>query len=154
MIEFGCGDGNQLQLAEYPRYLGLDVSETAIQLCRAKFADDPTKRFKLTSDYAGEQAELALSLDVLYHLVEDEVFEGYMRALFGSATRHVIIYADNGQGADRPHSPHVRHRVFTDWVAAQLPQWQLARHIPNRYPYQGDHHTGSFADFYIYQLVT
>src|SRR5437660_1578196 len=30
VIEFGCGDGNQLSLARYPRYLGLDVSEAAV----------------------------------------------------------------------------------------------------------------------------
>lgn len=29
VIEFGCGDGRQLQLAEYPRYIGLDVSRVA-----------------------------------------------------------------------------------------------------------------------------
>src|SRR3989339_1402077 len=26
IIEFGCGDGNQLRLAAYPSYVGLDVS--------------------------------------------------------------------------------------------------------------------------------
>jgi hypothetical protein len=26
VIEFGCGDGHQLSLADYPRYVGLDVS--------------------------------------------------------------------------------------------------------------------------------
>src|ERR1035438_7415845 len=30
VIEFGCGDGNQLSLAEYPSYLGFDVSNTVI----------------------------------------------------------------------------------------------------------------------------
>src|SRR5579864_6395854 len=30
VIEFGCGDGNQLSLASYPSYVGLDVSRTAI----------------------------------------------------------------------------------------------------------------------------
>ena len=30
VIEFGCGDGNQLALASYPWYLGYDVSATAV----------------------------------------------------------------------------------------------------------------------------
>src|ERR1700744_3995435 len=34
VIEFGCGDGNQLKLAAYPKYLGLDVSETIVAKCR------------------------------------------------------------------------------------------------------------------------
>src|SRR5580700_4696798 len=38
IIEFGCGDGHQLSLAAYPRYVGLDVSRTAIGLCARRFA--------------------------------------------------------------------------------------------------------------------
>ena len=30
VIELGCGDGQQLALAEYPLYLGLDVAKTSI----------------------------------------------------------------------------------------------------------------------------
>ena len=37
VIEFGCGDGNQLTYAEYPRYLGLDVSPVAIDICKKIF---------------------------------------------------------------------------------------------------------------------
>src|SRR5262245_61579496 len=45
VIEWGCGDGAQLALARYPRYIGLDVSRTAVANCIARFADDPTKSF-------------------------------------------------------------------------------------------------------------
>src|SRR5690625_3159471 len=69
VIEFGCGDGNQLELAEYPMYTGYDVSETVIELCRERFSDDPKKRFRLMEEYSGEQAELALSLEVIYHQI-------------------------------------------------------------------------------------
>ncbi|MFI5067905.1 MAG: hypothetical protein ACHP9Z_28540, partial [Streptosporangiales bacterium] len=41
VLEFGCGDGNQLSLAEYPAYIGLDVSRTAVGLCQRRFRDDP-----------------------------------------------------------------------------------------------------------------
>src|ERR1041385_8036217 len=37
VVEFGCGDGNQLSLAQYPKYLGLDVSPTAVLNCAARF---------------------------------------------------------------------------------------------------------------------
>src|SRR5262245_15823168 len=33
VIELGCGDGNQLKLAQYPKYTGYDVSETAVRKC-------------------------------------------------------------------------------------------------------------------------
>src|SRR5580698_5815352 len=47
VIEFGCGDGHQLSLADYPSYVGLDVSRSAVKLCKRRFADDPTKSFFL-----------------------------------------------------------------------------------------------------------
>src|SRR6185369_13409893 len=37
VIEFGSGDGAQLELANYPRYVGVDVSKAAIETTRARF---------------------------------------------------------------------------------------------------------------------
>jgi hypothetical protein len=42
VIEFGCGDGNQISLVEYPRYLGLDISKSAISRCRKNFHNKKT----------------------------------------------------------------------------------------------------------------
>jgi SAM-dependent methyltransferase len=73
VIEFGCGDGEQLALAQYPSYVGVDVSPTSIALCTRRFASDRTKRFYLATkvpEHLG-RFDLALSLDVIYHLVED-----------------------------------------------------------------------------------
>lgn len=150
VIEFGCGDGNQLTLAKYPSYLGLDVSPHAVGGCSRRFAKDPSKSFMLMHDYSGQTAQLALSLDVIYHLTEDEVYETYMQTLFGSAREYIMIYSSD---RDEPHTQveHVRHRQFSQWVRANAPGWRLLRHIPNRYPYSGDNDTGSLADFYIYE---
>jgi SAM-dependent methyltransferase len=151
VIEFGCGDGNQLRLARYPRYLGFDVSRRALASCRTIFRHDAGKRFRAMRRYRGERADLTLSLDVLYHLVEDAVFERYMRTLFGAARRYVVIYSSNTDDNRGYEGTHVRHRRFTDWVATELAEWRLRRHIPNRYPYRGNPRTGSFADFFIYE---
>src|SRR3954447_5620340 len=45
VIEFGSGDGAQLWLANYPTYIGVDVSPTVLDLTRRAFAGDATKRF-------------------------------------------------------------------------------------------------------------
>jgi SAM-dependent methyltransferase len=124
VIEFGCGDGHQLSLAEYPRYVGLDVSPAAVQACQARFANDSTKQFKVVADYNGERADLALSLDVIYHLVEDPVFEEYMRLLFGAAERYVIVFSSNTNRRTPIDRAHVRHRRFTEWTAQQ-DSWRL-----------------------------
>jgi len=151
VIEFGCGDGHQLGLADYPAYTGFDVSTRAIELCRGLFANDASKQFLLTEDYQGQTAELALSLDVVYHLVEDEVFESYMRTLFGAGERYVIVYSSNAAIREEGQAKHVRHRVFTDWVDTNMPRWSLMEHIPNRYPPSTADVQGSLADFYLYE---
>lgn len=151
VLEFGCGDGNQLTLARYPRYVGFDVSVTAIDLCMKKFERDRTKSFYLIDAYAGQIADLALSLDVIFHLVENDVFEEYMRRLFRAATRFVIIYSSNIDKNDAYQGSHVNHRKFTDWVERNCDGWFLKTHIPNKYPGDGNDTENSFADFYIYE---
>ena len=150
IIEFGCGDGHQLSLATYPRYVGLDVSRTAIQICKKLFAADLSKSFFLYEgtcfvDPSGLlAADLAISLDVVYHLIEDPVYESYMSHLFGSSRRYVVVYATNHVMRDT--GPHVRHRNFTAWVDANCPQWRLTQ--VQRGPDSGP----GRADFFVFQL--
>jgi O-antigen/teichoic acid export membrane protein len=151
VIEFGCGDGQQLAKAAYRRYLGLDVSPEAVRLCRTRFAGDPSKELRLISDYRGEQADLALSLDVIFHLVEDDIFDEYMRRLFDASTRWVIVYSSNHDGAGATEGAHVRHREFTRWVQGHRPEWTLRERIPNRFPFAGDFRLGSFSDFFVFE---
>src|ERR1017187_5536833 len=149
VTEFGCGDGNQLSLAEYPVYIGLDVSRSAIGICRQKFANDLTKSFFLYDgachvDRAGVfGADLVLSLDVIFHLVEDSVFEKYMADVFGAGQNYVIIYATNQ--TIRGTAPHVRHRNFTQWVDGNIADWRLIQHMP------GPGTDKIRADYFIYE---
>jgi hypothetical protein len=123
VIEFGCGDGNQLSLALYTTYIGLDVAAKAIKLCQQRFAHDSSKRFLLYDCQTGLNeplyCDLSLSLDVIYHLIEDDVFDLYMTRLFQYARSHVIIYSSNSEQPSP--DPHVRHRRFSSWVANKQP---------------------------------
>ena len=151
IIEFGCGDGNQLRIADYPNYLGFDVSGEAIALCNKNFNKDHSKTFKLLNEYDGQTAHLILSLDVIYHLIEDEIFDSYMRRLFMSSERFVIIYSSNTSSNKEGQASHVKHRKFTTWIEANEPSWELDQYIPNKYPLKNNFPTGSFADFYIFR---
>ncbi|HEY2122850.1 MAG TPA: class I SAM-dependent methyltransferase [Chthoniobacterales bacterium] len=152
VIEFGCGDGSQLALARYPRYVGIDVAHGSITTCRSSFAGDKTKSFHLASQIPPDlgRFELVLSLDVIYHLVEDEVFDTYMRSLFAHADRFMAIYSSNK--IEPSDAPHVRHRVFTRWIEINEPVWRQSGFVPNIYPHDparpGD---TSFADFYFFE---
>jgi SAM-dependent methyltransferase len=155
VIEFGCGDGQQLSLARYPRYLGLDVSRFAIATCKRLFSDDPSKEFKTVEEYAGEKAEAVLSLDVIYHLVEDHVFDRYMTTVFDSAQKWVVIYSSDFEGADeQQHAQHVLHRRFTGWINANRRDWYCAKVVRNKFPFTGDFMTSSHADFYFFTKRT
>ncbi len=151
VVDFGCGNGNQLTLAEYPTYLGVDVSPAAVSACRQRFAADPSRKILLVSEYDGSRADLALSLDVNCHLTEDDGFEHYMRRLFDAASRFVIVYSSNQNEQIEPVSIHVRHRTCTRWIESELSaEWRLLEKIPNAYPYHVDYKTASYSDFYIY----
>jgi SAM-dependent methyltransferase len=151
VLELGCGDGNQLELAEYPRYRGLDVSPVAVERCRARFASDPTKSFALVQDYAGETAELTMSLDVIYHLVEDHVYQSHLRTLFGASTRFVVIYSTNEDAPDDAGLAHVRHRRFSDFVEREFPSWKLVKNEKQPKAYSGDITATSLAEFFFFE---
>jgi len=148
VVDWGCGDGNQLALLDVPHYLGLDVSSTVIDRLRAQYAGDSRREFKVLNTATAEVplAEMALSMDVVYHLTEDDVFERYMDSLFNSATRLVVIYSSNHAGQNG--APHVRDREFASYVAARHPGWQLVCTIPNPYRLL------SRAQFFIYGRQT
>ena len=102
LLDFGCGDGNQASFLDIESYLGFDVSASAIERCRERSSKAMRCRRFCFSEQAVFRAEadafkadLAMSMDVIFHLVEEEVFAKYMENLFSAATRHVIIYSTN-----------------------------------------------------------
>ncbi len=149
VLELGCGDGRQLALADYPAYIGVDVSPASVDRCRDLFATDASKRFLLAGTDDPGMADLVLSLDVIFHLVEDDVFHEYMTTLFAHASRLVVIYASDRDEVTR--DSHVRHRAVSAWVRRHAPDWKRVMHVANPYPYDPARPSDtSFADFHIY----
>ena len=147
VVEFGCGDGAQVELAAYPEYVGLEVAPAAVERCARQFADDETKSFLLYDplyfqNHGAVEGELVLSLEVLFHLVEDERFEQTMHDIFGAATQYVILFSSNYD--DATPELHVRHRNFTDYVAAEFPAFDLVERVENEYEER-------VSDFYVYE---
>lgn len=150
VIEFGCGDGNQLKYFTPKKYYGYDVSNSAIKLCMKMYENDPNKKFNLMKSYVNETAELTMSLDVIYHLVEDQIYSDYMNKLFDASSKFVIIYSSNTDARDL-NTAHVKQRKFTDWVEQNKTAFKLIEHIPNKYPFDGNAQRTSIADFFIYE---
>ncbi|MEZ2219249.1 FkbM family methyltransferase [Rhizobium sp. RCC_161_2] len=150
--ELGSGDGNQLRYLAFEDYTGFDISQTAVDLCRQMHGNRPGRTFVWlgdpqldTSSYNGA-FELTLSLDVILHLVEDEVYRAYIDRLFSLSNQYVVVYTSNYDAPDRHGAIHVRNRRFTDDVARWLPEWKLLKHVDN--PYK--HPLISEADFFVF----
>jgi len=115
------------------------------------FAADATKTFALMSQYRDERTDLSLSLDVIYRLVAERVFDDYMRTLVGAAHRYVVIYASNSNDNREYQGPDTEHGKLSSWLKRNALEWELLGHTSRRYPCRGDYAEGCFAEFFIYR---
>jgi hypothetical protein len=98
------------------------------------------------------EAELGLSMDVMFHLTEDAVFVEYMRNLFSVSKRYVIIYASDQDAATADE--HVRHRHVSGYVRRAFGEWALLARVPNIYPFDPRRpNDTSFSDFMVFGCV-
>jgi len=157
LLEFGCGDGYQASLIDVKQYLGVDISSKALDAARARAIGRPGRVFHNLCDIqnALEPADATMSLDVIYHLIEDDVYEAHMRQLFKFARCTVIIYSSNNVPLPHLSPVHIKHRAFTKWINNNEPDWYLEKCIPNAFPANPeDPDNTSMADFYIYRRLT
>ncbi len=144
-----------MSLLNVNAYIGLDVSATIIKHCISKFKSDNSKSFFIydSESFADNlhifRSDAAFSIDVIFHLVENVVFEKYLEDLFSSAIKLVVIY-----GADLDYIPGTEHelyRKFTVYIENKFPDWKLEKIIKNRFPLKNyEDKNGSLSDFYFY----
>lgn len=153
VIDFGCGDGNQLSYFNCDSYIGYDVSPTIIEKCKDLFKYDITKEFYLMDEYDMAKYDLSISLDVIYHLTEEEEFINYLKNLFLSSNKFVIIYSSNEITVDNA-SEHIKERNFTKWIKENVNDFVFIKKIKNKYKYKKeveDFLNTSISDFFIYK---
>ncbi len=146
VVELGCGDGRQLNLAEYPKYIGLDIAASAVERCKALFSEDRTKQFEVYDPdcfvSASFQADLAISLEVIFHLTEERLYLLYMQHLFALSSRWVIIFSSDEEEKGKGMFPHFRQRRFS----ADVPEgWVLRQRVEN------PHRDRSVSDFFVFE---
>ena len=130
-VDLGSGDGRQLfeiltadpdgdaadaTLAEYQ---GVDVAPSAIERCRNLYRDHPHCRFDGYDTVQWKRYDLALSLDVLYHIVDYREYVSYLRRLFG-CSNYVLLYAN--REARSSEVAHIANRDnFAEIAKLDLP---------------------------------
>jgi len=162
IIELGCGDGNQTSLlSANVNYLGLDISPTVIKRNLDRFDSDPKKDF-LVFDCCCQKnirnflsVDMAISLDCLYHLVEQDIYENYLKTLFDIA-KYVVIYASDDENI-KSKDAHVCIRAFTPYIAEHFKTFRLVRKIDNKYHSDQYDKSGtdewSWSDFFVYRKI-
>jgi hypothetical protein len=145
IFDFGSGDGSQIENVITKNYVGVDISKKAVSLCRERYSSDSTKIFYYVGDYTFDKTfDMTMSLDVIYHILEDDLYRDYMNKLFRSSNKWVIIYSSNYSGHKHQH---MYTKKFTDDVAEWFKNFRLVETIPQLYPNK------SSADFYIFEKV-
>lgn len=149
VIDWGVGDGQVLRLINMgntAKYVGVDVSQHAIDTLKHNFADKATQYdFRLPEDVFIKR-DLSMSMDVLFHLPDDDSYYAYLDNLFGYAKRFVIIYSTNYAAPQT--AQHVLRRNFTPDIAVRFPAWELtATEVPFRSP------APDAAGFFVYERV-
>lgn len=124
LVEFGCGDGNQLKLFKgYTHYYGTDISKTVVEKCKKLFSTDDNKTFEFElSKINSMKYDLSISLDVIYHLVEDSILSSYLHDLFNSSDL-VSIYTTNHNA--KYNGGHVRHREIKTIISELYPNFMM-----------------------------
>jgi SAM-dependent methyltransferase len=112
VVDWGCGDGQQLDLLDLPAtYLGVDISPAAVARCLVRHPGRAFLTWPAADPPVDVRAELALSLDVVFHLVADDDFTAYWGRLFASARRLVLVHSTDVDATST--AAHVRHRRHT-----------------------------------------
>lgn len=133
ILDFGCGDGNQASMFHgYGLYVGVDIAPKAIELCREKYKGRKHCIFAHASKmdkFVNLKIDLVLSMDVIFHLVEDEVYHKYMQTIFDVNAKYIGVYSTNTAFAHRSVA-HVKHRNYSKEFN-QNSRYLLLRVIPH-----------------------
>lgn len=154
LLDLGCGDGYQLKEYKVPLYYGYDISEEAIKLCEHQYKDDITKIFGIYGLHPLPIVDMAISMDVLFHITDTKLLEDYLNDLFGAANKIVVIYAYDYNASDKDKfSSHYQPVSFTPIIKNQHPEWTLVKSIKNIFPVKlYGASNGSYSDFYVWKL--
>lgn len=117
VLDLGCGDGYIASMIYAERYVGYDPSVSA-----TKVAQEFCPHLEFVNEVPDEEFDLILSMDVIFHLVTDDLYRDYLELLFSERARQVLVY---GTDQHLTGAPHVLHRNWTPdipdgWTATEL----------------------------------
>jgi SAM-dependent methyltransferase len=131
ILDAGCGSGrNMVELARVGTVTGIELSETSVDLARARAAGEVLAGSVLDMPFADDSFDLAVSLDVIEHL-EDDL--GALRELRrtvvpgGSLLLTVPAYQWLWSGHDEINHHHRRYTRRSLQRVAEEAGWRQVR---------------------------
>lgn len=110
--ELGVGDGNMLSHYKgFENFIGYDVSHSVIERCKKIFSDRDDLIFTNDINYL-IPADLTMSIDVSYHIINDDLFKNHLDMLYNMSDKYILIYSTNKDEGDG--TAHVFHRKVAD----------------------------------------
>lgn len=94
IIDIGCGDLQFWQGRKPAKYTGIDISPTIIASHIEKY---PDRRFICASsdELLDISADMVMCFDMLWHIIDDEVYINTIRNMAVYSKRYIIIYTWN-----------------------------------------------------------
>jgi len=127
IVDLGCGDGNQLgYLNGYEKYYGYDISHNVLTKCKIMYLNQNNKEFvNNVEELLVRKYDLALSLDVIYHLVEDDMYYEHIKNLFLLSDLICIFSTDDDVKDNETPLPHLRNRKISKYVEENFSNFKL-----------------------------
>jgi len=131
ILDAGCGSGrNMIELARHGTVTGVELSDTSVELARARDAGEVIAGSLLEMPFPGDSFDLAVSLDVIEHLEDDLTALRELRrtvAPGGSLLLTVPAYQWLWSGHDVINHHHRRYTRRSLQTVAEQAGWQQVR---------------------------
>lgn len=130
VLDVGCGDGQQAALIDVPRYLGIDVSQAAVQIAQSRNRHDRSKRFDLWHEgepFPAGMYDMVMSLEVLMHILEERMFTETLSGIFASAREVVVLQVPLVPMVNYGPGMHDKHRAILPYLAEHLGPFSLTQ---------------------------
>lgn len=119
--DLGHGDGNQLTYFQGDfKYYGYDISTIINDRLKEQYEGNDKYTFVSSLDQM-TKCDLALSLDVLYHIIDLDQWEYYLNKLF-TLGKYVVIYAVDLQ---LNVAQYFKARPFTQYIQDNFNSYTL-----------------------------
>jgi SAM-dependent methyltransferase len=131
ILDAGCGSGrNMVELAHHGSVTGVELSETSVELARARNVGEVISGSVLDMPFPADSFDLAVSLDVIEHLEDDLGALREMRRTVtpgGSLLVTVPAYPWLWSGHDEINHHHRRYTRRSLELVAEQSGWEQVR---------------------------